>query len=82
MLFEIVSESSQKVLFGQYFHKYFFCVHVLYCMNFYIVQGVLKNLKSHQQVFQGIHNDRSVDGVPVSPDQLQDMAERYFRQDI
>nr|XP_019953051.1 PREDICTED: nesprin-1-like [Paralichthys olivaceus] len=39
-------------------------------------KDVLKSLKSHQQVFQRIHKDRSVDGVPVPPDQLQDMAER------
>uniref|UniRef100_A0A3Q3Q292 Calponin-homology (CH) domain-containing protein n=1 Tax=Monopterus albus TaxID=43700 RepID=A0A3Q3Q292_MONAL len=37
---------------------------------------VLKCLERHQQVLQGIHKDRSVDGVPVPPDQLQDMAER------
>lgn len=34
MLFEIVLESSQEVLFGQYFHKYFFSVHMLYYINF------------------------------------------------
>uniref|UniRef100_A0AAZ1XTL6 Calponin-homology (CH) domain-containing protein n=1 Tax=Oreochromis aureus TaxID=47969 RepID=A0AAZ1XTL6_OREAU len=39
-------------------------------------KDVLKSLESHQQVFQRIHKDRSVDGVPVPPDQLQDMAER------
>ncbi|XP_074471049.1 nesprin-1-like isoform X2 [Sebastes fasciatus] len=38
-------------------------------------KDVLKSLESHQQVFQRIHKDRSVDGVPVPPDQLQDMAE-------
>ena len=42
----------------------------------YTGQDVLKSLESHQQVFQRIHKDRSVDGVPVPPDQLQDMAER------
>lgn len=42
----------------------------------YTVQDVLKSLETHQQVFQRIHKDRSVDGVPISPDQLQDMAER------
>ncbi len=42
----------------------------------YTVQDVLKSLESHQQVFQRIHRDRGVDGVPVPPDQLQDMAER------
>lgn len=40
------------------------------------VQDVLRSLESHQQIFQRIHKDRSVDGVPVPPDQLQDMAER------
>lgn len=40
------------------------------------VQDVLKSLESHQQIFLRIHKDRSVDGVPVPPDQLQDMAER------
>uniref|UniRef100_A0A8C7FND7 Spectrin repeat containing nuclear envelope protein 1 n=1 Tax=Oncorhynchus kisutch TaxID=8019 RepID=A0A8C7FND7_ONCKI len=33
-------------------------------------------LEGHQQVFQRIHKDRSVNGVPVPPEQLQDMAER------
>uniref|UniRef100_A0A3B3H3T0 Calponin-homology (CH) domain-containing protein n=1 Tax=Oryzias latipes TaxID=8090 RepID=A0A3B3H3T0_ORYLA len=39
-------------------------------------KDVLRSLESHQQIFQRIHKDRSVDGVPVPPDQLQDMAER------
>lgn len=39
-------------------------------------KDVLRSLESHRQVFQRIHKDRSVDGVPVPPDQLQDMAER------
>uniref|UniRef100_A0A672YM97 Nesprin-1 spectrin repeats region domain-containing protein n=1 Tax=Sphaeramia orbicularis TaxID=375764 RepID=A0A672YM97_9TELE len=38
---------------------------------------VLKNLESHRQTFQQIHRDRSVNGVPVPPEQLQDMAERF-----
>lgn len=46
----------------------------------YTAQDVLKSLESHQQVLQRIHKDRSVDGVPVPPDQLQDMAERWERQ--
>lgn len=37
---------------------------------------MLKNLESHRQTFQQIHKDRSVNGVPVPPEQLQDMAER------
>ncbi len=40
------------------------------------VQEVLKNLEGHRQTFQQIHRDRSVNGVPVPPEQLQDMAER------
>uniref|UniRef100_A0A3B5PXI2 Calponin-homology (CH) domain-containing protein n=1 Tax=Xiphophorus maculatus TaxID=8083 RepID=A0A3B5PXI2_XIPMA len=39
-------------------------------------KDVLRSLESHQQIFQRIHKDRSVDGVPVPQDQLQDMAER------
>uniref|UniRef100_A0A3Q2NMQ8 Nesprin-1-like n=1 Tax=Fundulus heteroclitus TaxID=8078 RepID=A0A3Q2NMQ8_FUNHE len=39
-------------------------------------KDVLRGLESHQQIFQRIHKDRSVDGVPVPQDQLQDMAER------
>ncbi|CAL8300487.1 unnamed protein product [Boreogadus saida] len=38
---------------------------------------VLMNLESHRQTFQQIHRDRSVNGVPVPPEQLQDMAERF-----
>uniref|UniRef100_A0A673K6M2 Calponin-homology (CH) domain-containing protein n=1 Tax=Sinocyclocheilus rhinocerous TaxID=307959 RepID=A0A673K6M2_9TELE len=38
---------------------------------------VLKNLEGHRQTFQQIHRDRSVNGVPVPPEQLQDMAERF-----
>uniref|UniRef100_A0A3P9N9W5 Calponin-homology (CH) domain-containing protein n=1 Tax=Poecilia reticulata TaxID=8081 RepID=A0A3P9N9W5_POERE len=39
-------------------------------------KDVLRSLESHQQIFQRIHKDRSVDGVSVPQDQLQDMAER------
>uniref|UniRef100_A0A3Q2C7M2 Calponin-homology (CH) domain-containing protein n=1 Tax=Cyprinodon variegatus TaxID=28743 RepID=A0A3Q2C7M2_CYPVA len=39
-------------------------------------KDVLRSLESHQQIFQRIHRDRSVDGVAVPQDQLQDMAER------
>ncbi|XP_042156441.1 nesprin-1-like [Oncorhynchus tshawytscha] len=39
-------------------------------------KDMLKVLEGHQQVFQRIHKDRSVNGVPVPPEQLQDMAER------
>lgn len=41
------------------------------------LQDVLKNLEVHRRTFQQIHKDRSVHGVPVPPEQLQDMAERY-----
>uniref|UniRef100_A0A8K9Y661 Spectrin repeat containing nuclear envelope protein 1 n=1 Tax=Oncorhynchus mykiss TaxID=8022 RepID=A0A8K9Y661_ONCMY len=39
-------------------------------------KDMLKGLEGHQQVFQRIHKDRSVNGVPVPQEQLQDMAER------
>ncbi|XP_061126959.1 nesprin-1-like [Syngnathus typhle] len=39
-------------------------------------EEVLKSLEGHQQVFQRIHKDRSIDGISVPPEQLQDMAER------
>lgn len=42
----------------------------------YTLQEVLRNLESHRQTFQQIHKDRSVNGVPVPSEQLQDMAER------
>uniref|UniRef100_A0A8C7KDH8 Spectrin repeat containing, nuclear envelope 1b n=1 Tax=Oncorhynchus kisutch TaxID=8019 RepID=A0A8C7KDH8_ONCKI len=38
---------------------------------------ILKNLESHKQTFQQIHRERSVNGVPVPPEHLQDMAERF-----
>ncbi|KPP57545.1 hypothetical protein Z043_124718, partial [Scleropages formosus] len=38
---------------------------------------VLKTLEGHKPAFQQIHKDRSVNGVPVSGEQLQDMAERF-----
>ncbi|CAM9192469.1 unnamed protein product, partial [Lampetra planeri] len=37
---------------------------------------VLSSLDCHLQVLQKIHKDRGVAGVPLPPDQLQDMAER------
>ncbi|XP_077587652.1 nesprin-1 [Stigmatopora nigra] len=40
-------------------------------------KDILNNLESHRQPFQQIHRDRSVNGVPVPPEQLQDMAERF-----
>lgn len=33
-------------------------------------------MESHRQTFQQIHRDRSVKGVPVPHEQLQDIAER------
>lgn len=65
--------SETYFLLTPYEYVFFFCSHAA-CI--YTVQDVLKSLESHQQVFQRIHKDRSVDGVPVPPDQLQDMAER------
>lgn len=38
---------------------------------------ILKNLELHRQTFNQIHRDRSVNGVPVPPEQLHDMAERF-----
>ncbi|KPP77537.1 nesprin-1-like, partial [Scleropages formosus] len=38
---------------------------------------LLMSLEEHHRVFQQIHRDRSVNGVPVHPEQLQDMAERF-----
>uniref|UniRef100_A0A3B1IR95 Calponin-homology (CH) domain-containing protein n=1 Tax=Astyanax mexicanus TaxID=7994 RepID=A0A3B1IR95_ASTMX len=40
-------------------------------------KDVLTNLEGHRQAFQQIHRDRSVNGVPVPAEQLQDMAERF-----
>ncbi|KAJ0026823.1 hypothetical protein NQD34_017823, partial [Periophthalmus magnuspinnatus] len=39
-------------------------------------KDVLRSLESHKQVLQRIHKDRSVGGILVPSDQLQDMAER------
>ncbi|XP_010772795.1 nesprin-1-like, partial [Notothenia coriiceps] len=38
---------------------------------------VLKNLENHRQPFLQIHRDGAVNGVPVPPEQLQDLAERF-----
>ena len=45
-------------------------------MGICVLQEILKNLESHKQTFQQIHRERSVNGVPVPPEHLQDMAER------
>ncbi|GAA6085199.1 nesprin-1 isoform X2, partial [Tachysurus ichikawai] len=39
-------------------------------------QEILGLVETHQQTFQRVHRDRSVGGVAVSAEQLQDMAER------
>jgi len=39
-------------------------------------QDLLKNIDGHKKAFHEIHGARSVNGVPVPPDQLEDMAER------
>ncbi|XP_061758136.1 nesprin-1-like [Nerophis ophidion] len=39
-------------------------------------KDILKSLEDHQLVFQRIHKDRSIAGVPIPPEQLQDIAER------
>lgn len=39
-------------------------------------QEILCQVESHQQTFQRYHRERSVGGVPVPAEQLQDMAER------
>lgn len=52
------------------------CSSQVYAVCINTLQDVLKRLESHQQVLQRIHKDRSVDGVPVPLDQLQDIAER------
>lgn len=45
-------------------------------LSFLSFQEVLINLEGHRQTFQLIHRDRSVNGVPVPLEQLQDLAER------
>ncbi|XP_053877943.1 nesprin-1-like [Malaclemys terrapin pileata] len=40
-------------------------------------KDLLKNLDGHKKAFQGIHRARSVNGVPVPLEQLDDMAERF-----
>uniref|UniRef100_A0A8C7EHV8 Nesprin-1 spectrin repeats region domain-containing protein n=1 Tax=Nothoprocta perdicaria TaxID=30464 RepID=A0A8C7EHV8_NOTPE len=40
-------------------------------------QDLLKNVDGHKKTFHEIHRARSVNGVPVPPDQLEDMAERF-----
>uniref|UniRef100_A0ACB8GBR4 Nesprin-1 n=1 Tax=Sphaerodactylus townsendi TaxID=933632 RepID=A0ACB8GBR4_9SAUR len=40
-------------------------------------KDVLKNLDGYKKTFQEIHRTQSVNGVPVPPEQLDDMAERF-----
>ncbi|XP_010018863.1 PREDICTED: nesprin-1-like, partial [Nestor notabilis] len=40
-------------------------------------KDLLKNIDGHKKAFHEIHGARSVNGVPVPPDQLEDMAERF-----
>lgn len=46
------------------------------CARLCFPQEVLRFVEMHQQTFQRFHRDRSVSGVPVPAEQLQDMAER------
>ncbi|XP_044531402.1 nesprin-1-like [Gracilinanus agilis] len=40
-------------------------------------KDLLKNIDGHRKAFHEIHRTRSVNGVPVPPEQLEDMAERF-----
>ncbi|KAJ7409657.1 hypothetical protein WISP_113425 [Willisornis vidua] len=40
-------------------------------------RDLLKNIDGHKKAFHEIHRTRSVNGVPVPPDQLEDMADRF-----
>ncbi|XP_068533204.1 nesprin-1 isoform X9 [Anas acuta] len=41
------------------------------------LKDLLKNIEGHKKTFHEIHRARSVNGVPVPPDQLEDMADRF-----
>ncbi|CAI9612033.1 unnamed protein product [Staurois parvus] len=41
------------------------------------LKDILKNLDGYKKAFQEIHRSRSVNGVPVPIEQLEDMAERF-----
>ncbi|KFQ93584.1 Nesprin-1, partial [Nipponia nippon] len=41
------------------------------------LKDLLKNIDGHKKAFHEIHGARSVNGVPIPPDQLEDMAERF-----
>lgn len=51
-------------------------VTVMNVCHFVYPQEILCLVETHQQTFQRFHRDRSVGGVPVPAEQLQDMAER------
>ncbi|XP_014306445.2 nesprin-1-like, partial [Myotis lucifugus] len=38
---------------------------------------LLQNTDAHKRAFHEIYRTRSVNGIPVPPDQLEDMAERF-----
>uniref|UniRef100_A0A6I8NCW5 Spectrin repeat containing nuclear envelope protein 1 n=1 Tax=Ornithorhynchus anatinus TaxID=9258 RepID=A0A6I8NCW5_ORNAN len=40
-------------------------------------KDLLKHVDGHKKVFQEIYRTRSVNGVPIPPEQLEDMAERF-----
>ncbi|XP_060687141.1 nesprin-1-like [Hemiscyllium ocellatum] len=40
-------------------------------------KDVIKALEGHKQIFHQIHRARSVNGVPIPADQLEDIAERF-----
>uniref|UniRef100_A0A8C9F0Q7 Calponin-homology (CH) domain-containing protein n=1 Tax=Pavo cristatus TaxID=9049 RepID=A0A8C9F0Q7_PAVCR len=46
------------------------------------LKDLLKNIEGHKKTFHEIHRARSVNGVPVPPDQLEDMAERLDKCSI
>ena len=74
--FEFVKVSTLTLLTLNLLSEPFLCVCVCVCVCASGYKEVLMNLESHRQTFQQIHRDRSVNGVPVPPEQLQDMAER------
>lgn len=69
---KVTQHINLRVLGYMFLHK----IEDIITMCNYTLQEVLRNLESHRQTFQQIHKDRSVNGVPVPSEQLQDMAER------
>ncbi|PNI93059.1 SYNE1 isoform 13, partial [Pan troglodytes] len=41
-----------------------------------LFKDLLQNTDAHKRAFHEIYRTRSVNGIPVPPDQLEDMAER------